>query len=148
MRYVPLFMLLVTASLAVAFAYQFLWIEGGEGRVCFDDSCFNVSVAMTPAELSRGLMGIDRLGADRGMLFVFDREGDYPFWMEGTRMPLDIIWLDSNYTVVFIIRYVQPCTICKTIDPGTPSMYVLEVNAGMSKNISVGDRMTFTDYNL
>ena len=79
------------------------------------------------------------------MLFVFEKEGIYPFWMKNTLIPLDIIWLDRDGKVVFIKEDAQPCTnhICPKINPNKKAKYVLEVNSGIIKQIglSVGDKM-------
>ena len=86
------------------------------------------------------------LDKNKGMLFIFDKEGIYPFWMKNTLIPLDIIWIDSNDKVVFISQNVQPCKnlICPSIFPTVKAKYVLEVNAGVCQEIGlkVGDELT------
>ena len=42
------------------------------------------------------------LAQDSGMLFVFEKEGIYNFWMKNTLIPLDIIWIDGNNKIIFI----------------------------------------------
>jgi uncharacterized membrane protein (UPF0127 family) len=90
-------------------------------------------------------MGRESLGQDKGMLFVFPQEGIYPFWMKNTLIPLDMIWMDSNGTVVFIGKDEQPCKAdpCPVINPGKNARYVLELNAGTAERLGLGegDRM-------
>ncbi|MGC9310607.1 MAG: DUF192 domain-containing protein, partial [Candidatus Aenigmatarchaeota archaeon] len=95
---------------------------------------------------AKGLMFRESLGDDEGMLFVFEKEGHWSFWMKNTIIPLDIIWLCENLTIVHI-QTAPPCREdnCPSYRTPVPASYVLEVNAGFSdKNgISAGDTATF-----
>lgn len=77
------------------------------------------------------------------MLFVFEKEALYPFWMKNTLIPLDMIWMDAKGKVVDI-KTASPCTTdpCPTTAPNGPALYVLEINADMSKfiKLKVGDQ--------
>lgn len=116
--------------------------------VCFGKNCFQVELAITEARRETGLMNRKELDKDNGMLFVFDKEGIYPFWMKNTLIPLDMIWTDISGKVVFISQNVQPCKtlICPTVIPLAKAKYVLEVNAGICQSIGlkVGDVMSIT----
>jgi hypothetical protein len=46
-----------------------------EGTVCFEGSCINAELATTPEERKTGLMNRASLPENRGMLFIFDKEG-------------------------------------------------------------------------
>lgn len=116
-----------------------------QSRVCFQDHCFNVEIAVTPKQRSTGLMFREKLDSQRGMLFVFDEVGKHSFWMKSTLIPLDIIWINESSEVVFISENAQPCkeSPCPTIEPTENAKYVLEVNGGISKEIglAVGNRL-------
>lgn len=118
-----------------------------QNKVCYKKSCFDVELAKTGNEQRKGLMFRESLDEDKGMLFIFEKEGNYPFWMKNTLIPLDIIWIDSNYTVVFINKNTQPCEdiICDSFDPQRYALYVLEINAGLADKIGlkVGDKVSF-----
>ena len=51
------------------------------------------------------------------------------FWMKNTLIPLDMIWIDSDLTVVDI-QYAVPCESdpCTIYTPAKEAIYVLEVN--------------------
>ena len=104
--------------------------------------CFQVEVAKTPAEQERGLMFREHLDKDRGMLFIFEKEGNYPFWMKNTLIPLDMIWINQNKEVVFIKENAEPCHEfnCPTINPIKNAKYVLEINGGVAKDINLKSR--------
>lgn len=95
-----------------------------------------------------GLMGRKSMPENQGMLFVFDHSDTYKFWMFNTSIPLDMIWISSNKTIVHIESDVQPCfvTDCQSYGPQEPAQYVLETNANYTilNNISVGDKVDFT----
>lgn len=88
------------------------------------------------------------LDPQAGMLFVFQTPGRRPFWMKNTLIPLDIIWMDETYTIVSV-QTAQPCTAdpCRTYDPLTDALYVLEINAGQAQQYGLtrGEKMEFRD---
>lgn len=116
-------------------------------RVCFNNHCFEVELAVLPEERAKGLMYRQRLDSDRGMLFVYEDEGLYNFWMKNTIIPLDMVWISPDKEVVFIARDVKPCKVepCPIIYPGRKAKYVLELNANVSTKIGleIGDRLRF-----
>jgi uncharacterized membrane protein (UPF0127 family) len=138
--------ILLSASVLVIFAItiSLLLFPGKGGQsVCIKAKCFGIEIADTPDERSRGLMLRDHLDEDRGMLFAFGGDGIYPFWMKDTKIPLDIIWMDSGGKIVYVAENVQPCEVdpCPTTDPGVSARYVLEVNGGTSEKYDfvIGD---------
>ena len=117
-----------------------------EPEACFGYQCYKLEVARTQAEREKGLMFREKLDKSAGMLFIFDKEDIYPFWMENTLIPLDIIWLDENYKVVYIFKKAQPCgEECENIMPDKAAQYVLELNAGEADRIKIkeGDELRF-----
>lgn len=104
-------------------------------QVCINTHCFNVDLAKTPQAQEIGLMNRTHLDSDKGMLFVFDKEYPYGFWMKNTLVPLDILWIDSNKTIVYIQKDAEPCKVenCPTYIPNKPAKYVLEINGDLSE---------------
>jgi len=111
-------------------------------RVCFDETCFSVEIADNDAERTRGLMNRSSLAETSGMLFIFEEERIYPFWMKDTLIPLDIIWIDSNKKVVFINNETPPCEQdpCPSYNPRVDALYVVEIPGGVARthDIQVG----------
>ncbi len=117
------------------------------GQVCFKEKCVHVEVVRKQEELHRGLQFRESLGADSGMLFIFQTSRPYAFWMKDTLIPLDMIWIDEAKRVVHIEDDVPPCTAdpCLQYMPAGAALYVLEVNAGYVQKIGlqVGDTAEF-----
>ncbi len=117
-------------------------------RVCIKDICLEAEIVNSEAQKKRGLMYRESLAWESGMLFIFDVPARYSFWMNNMRMPLDIIWIDSDKNIIDITQSALPCKGqqgCENIIPVSEVKYVLEVNAGFSnKNkIRIGDKVEF-----
>jgi uncharacterized membrane protein (UPF0127 family) len=106
-----------------------------------------VEIAKTSTEQAKGLSGRDKLPADHGMLFVFDNDDFWGFWMIDMKFPLDIIWFNSNRQVVYIQQDLPPCTPqgCPVFEPPVKATYVLEVDAGFvqAHNVTLGTTFAF-----
>lgn len=103
-----------------------------------------IEVADTEEERIQGLMYREVLGSYSGMLFIFDIQANNSFWMKNTRIPLDLIFIDSDKKIVDIIENAQPCVeghICPALRPQFEYMYCLEVNGGFTEEnqIDSGD---------
>ncbi len=96
-------------------------------------------IAETGEQRSKGLAIKDSLNETEGMLFVFSEPRQYVFWMKDMKFPIDIIWLDSNKTVVHVEHSLDPCSpvSCQTYGPGADSFYVLETVAGFADKYGV-----------
>lgn len=101
---------------------------------------FQVEIADTPQARERGLMYRDRLAADAGMLFIFERQEPQAFWMKNTRIPLDILYFDRDLKLVGWSLDTPPCTLgnqCPNYPSQAPAQYVLELNAGTTRKLGV-----------
>lgn len=111
------------------------WVEIGGQR-------YGVEVADDDAERSRGLMFRDEMAADRGMLFVHEREEPQAYWMKNTRIALDILYFDAGARLVSQRRDVPPCSAgdrCPPYPSAAPARYVLELNAGEAARLGLVD---------
>ncbi|MEH7253691.1 DUF192 domain-containing protein [Neobacillus niacini] len=105
-----------------------------------------VQVADTFKKREKGLMFVEQLPEDQGMLFVYSGKTYGGFWMKNTLIPLSIAFVDSDGKILKILNMV-PCKEeeCPTYDPGVFYQYALEVNLGwFEKNqIKEGDFVIF-----
>lgn len=111
--------------------------EAGGARV-------EVEIARSEEETARGLMYRTKLGDDAGMLFAMDRR-EHVFWMRNTCIPLDMLFIDDDGTIVGILENV-PVLDEHERTVGCPSSYVLEVGAGWSRRhgVRAGQRVVLS----
>ena len=112
-------------------------------------SRFIVEVARTPQQLQTGLSNRQSLSPRRGLLFIFPNVAIQSMWMPNMNFPLDIVWIDTNNTIVKIEENVQPCSgthNCHSYSSGVPVQYAIELNAGDAKRIGlrVGIKLVFS----
>ncbi|KIC42827.1 hypothetical protein RA27_05690 [Ruegeria sp. ANG-R] len=97
---------------------------------------FDVELAVTPQERSRGLMFRESLPSRSGMLFIFDPPQPVSFWMKNTLIPLDIIFLDRTGTVTRVHKGAIPGDL-SAIEGGNSVYAVLEINAGLAERYAI-----------
>jgi uncharacterized membrane protein (UPF0127 family) len=103
-----------------------LLIEGNSGEVRVD-----VSIAETREAKARGLMGVEEMDPDTGMVFLQDEPARISFWMKDTLIPLSIAFWGSDRRIATILD-MEPCrtSTCPTYDPEIEWVGALEVNQG------------------
>ncbi|WP_437963071.1 DUF192 domain-containing protein [Sorangium sp. So ce260] len=95
-----------------------------------------VEVARRENERARGLMYRKSMAENRGMLFVFQQRRNHSFWMHNTCIPLDMLFIDRDGTIVGIEEN-TPTLNDSNFDVACPSTYVLELNAGWARRHGV-----------
>jgi len=102
---------------------------------------FTIEIADSPEERSRGLMYRERMAETQGMLFVFEQTQPVAFWMQNTRLPLDLLFISETGEVRAILDGKPFST--EAISAGEPVRFVLELNAGAAARagIAVGDHI-------
>lgn len=147
----PFFKLYIFLTL-LFFFYLFLFFYfffSDDKKVCYVDTCFNVELANTDLEKKEGLMFRDYLWENEWMLFLYSEEDIYSFWMKNTKIPLDLIWIDSNFSIVDMVT-LFPCENtenCKIYSPKYPAKYVLEINAWNIDNLDI-KTWSFFDFDI
>jgi|SRR3989344_4987228 len=120
--------------------------EQGQSKLKINETEIILEIADSADERKIGLGGREMLATDSGMLFVFEKQGKYGFWMKGVKFPLDMIWIREKKVVDIIKNALPPTPDQKEEDlpiymPKENVDMVLEVNGGFSdsQRIKIGD---------
>src|SRR5690242_14102644 len=99
-----------------------------------DGFTVEAELAVDRDTMERGMMYRTDLPAGHGMLFVHPAPSRYAYWMANCKIPLDIIWMDSDHKVVEISPNTPPCPSggpdCPTYGGHEVAQYALELGAG------------------
>jgi uncharacterized membrane protein (UPF0127 family) len=93
-------------------------------------------VVVSQEKRSRGLQFRKELGDGKGMLFVFERQEVQSFWMKDTFIPLDMIFIAQDRTIVGIIHDTKPL-LERSLSVEVPSRFVLEVPGGFCRKTGI-----------
>lgn len=119
-------------------------IEADHTAVLYDGesevTSINIAMARTESERSTGLMDVQEMPFDTGMLFLFNDEQPRSFWMVNTPLSLDIIFLNSDQEIVRIRTNTTPYSE-RQITSEVPAQYVLEVNSGFAREYDIREGM-------
>ncbi|MFO1504259.1 MAG: DUF192 domain-containing protein [Steroidobacteraceae bacterium] len=119
------------------FARDTLTIQRSSGR-----DIFYIWLAETPEQQQQGLMWVQKLPADHGMLFLLDEPRPMSMWMKNTYVPLDMVFFDAQGRILRIHEHAVPLSEA-IIDSGVNVAGVLEILAGEAhrRGLQVGDRL-------
>ena len=101
---------------------------------------YNCQLAKTEEEHRKGLMDVEYLAPDEGMLFEFKKEGTYEFWMKNTSLELTQISINDDDEVEYVY---QATPNDETLIPFENCKYLLEVNR--TTDIQKGDEFEIDD---
>lgn len=110
--------------------------EYKQQTISLGEKTFTLYIADTEELRTKGLSGWRELLPNEAMVFVFDEEGIYPFWMKDMLFPIDIVWLDSSFRPVHFEKNISPKTYPTLFKSNVLAKYVIEVPAGTIDQIS------------
>lgn len=139
-KYIIIIWLIVLIWFALFF-YFFFQKKISTPTVSFENIKFNVEIADSDEERTRGLMYRESLWEKSAMIFVFPKTDIHSFWMKNTLIPLDMIWIKNEWgkSHVVDIQTALPCEQdpCRSYIPVWIADYVLEINAGLAEKYNI-----------
>ncbi len=141
MKKIALFLILVVVICWVLFFYRDSLKNCAEALIVEKNYSVYLDIADNYLKRTIGLMFVNKLESNKGMLFVFDDEKDRIFWMKNTFVPLDIIFVSSDFKINNIYRGVR-ASYPEEDEKEIPRVwgnakYVVEISSGMSKYLGL-----------
>jgi uncharacterized membrane protein (UPF0127 family) len=104
----------------------------------------DIEIADTEFDIQTGLMYRNAMENQQGMLFIFEDESERYFYMKNTKIPLDLIYIGADKSIVSFQKNAKPFDET-SLPSNALAKYVLEINAGLvdTWNLSIGDKITF-----
>ena len=107
----------------------------------------DIEIASNNYERETGLMYRKSMKDNQGMLFVFEDSKPRYFYMKNTYIPLDLIYLGTDKTIVSFQENAIPLNE-KSLPSYENAKYVLELNAGLVEkwNLQLGDSISYKEF--
>lgn len=96
----------------------------------------NVWIADTDARRARGLMFIEQLDENAGMLFVYPQPQPISMWMKNTHVSLDMLFVRTDGRVERVVENTKPLSL-DTIESKAIVLGVIELKAGSAARMKI-----------
>ena len=110
---------------------------------------FKIKPAASDKEKQIGLSATNKLPNDYGMIFKFNEDGYYPFWMRDMKYPIDILFINDGKIVKVFSKVSPPIANegLKLYVSDKPADTVLEISSGLSEKYKIkeGDSIKLSD---
>lgn len=109
-----------------------------------NNKILNLVIVDNDPKREKGLMFVKKMLSNEGMLFDYKIDGYYSVWMKNTFIPLDVLFLDSQYKIIDYVENTSPHNL-DSISIGKKSRYIVELNGGTANkmNLKKGKKLNF-----
>ncbi len=97
---------------------------------------FMVAIANDDYKKMYGLMNLDHLPKNFGMIFKFNKNVVASMWMKNTMIPLDMLFIDDRGVIANIKHNATPYSL-EVISSEIPVQQVIEINGNMAKKLGI-----------
>jgi len=97
---------------------------------------FKIAIADTDKKKMYGLMNLDYLPQNQGMLFIFEPSQVVNMWMKNTRISLDMIFIDADNEIALVASNAEPYSL-SLISSQKEVKKVLEINGGLANKLGI-----------
>jgi uncharacterized protein len=96
----------------------------------------DVWIADNDARRTRGLMFVEHLADDAGMLFIYPQPQPISMWMKNTHLSLDMLFVSADGRVHSVVENTKPMST-DTISSNGVVLAVIELKAGAAARMKI-----------
>lgn len=97
---------------------------------------FKIWVADDVARRARGLMFVEHLDEDSGMLFIYPQAQPVSMWMKNTHIALDMLFVGPDGRVEHVVENTEPMSL-DTIESKAAVLGVVELKGGVAARLKI-----------
>jgi len=97
---------------------------------------FDIYIADTAQRRRNGLMYVESMDPNEGMLFIYTQPAEISMWMKNTLIPLDMLFFDAKLRIHHIHRDATPYSEA-IISSNGPVIGVIELNGGAAQQFGI-----------
>jgi len=113
----------------------------------FGSAKFKARTATTETERANGIFSTTKLGSDQALVLAFPSEDKLTVAMADIKVPSDILWLNREKKVVYIVKNIVPDEVSsKVLESNKSARYIVQLASGSvdSQSINGGSTAAFT----
>ena len=120
------------------------------GTLSIDNKIVKVEVADSPVAKQRWLtFREDKLPFDSAMILVYNKSDLYPIWLLNIEFNVDLLWLDEQANIVYIVKNAPPCKTALDVTGCTykntkPAKYVIAAASGFIEKHKITEKSLMT----
>jgi uncharacterized membrane protein (UPF0127 family) len=151
---IPVFIAAVTiGSLGLVFLPQAIknkQIDFPKGTIRIDDDIIKVEIAESSADKQRWLMfREEKLPLDSAMILIYEKSDLYALWLLNIEYNLDLIWVNENGNIVYMVKDAAPCknaldSASCTFKNTKPAKYIIAATSGFIENHRITEKSKMT----
>ena len=140
-------LLIIMPAISQAAEPAHLLRDFGRDQIIIDASSLrcivlDVYIADTSEQRRNGLMHVESMDINEGMVFIYSQPAEISMWMKNTLIPLDMLFFDTSLRIKHIHRNAVPHSEA-IISSNGPVIGVIELNGGAAELFGIlpGDRI-------
>lgn len=99
---------------------------------------YDLKVVETQEEAEIGLVGVDHLEEDEGIMFPFEKQDEVVFTMEGMTIPIDVVFVNQEFQVTDVWR-------AKPGDKDFSAVAYTVIELPINSDVNIGDFVFIDD---
>ena len=125
-------------------------ITFAEGTIRIDDDVIRVEVAESRADKQRWLMfREERLPLNSAMILIYEKSDLYALWLLNIEYNLDLIWINENGNIVYMVKDADPCknaldAASCTYKNTKPAKYIIAAASGFIEEHDITEKSLMT----
>ena len=125
-------------------------IDFAEGTIRIDDDVIKVEIAESRADKQRWLMfREEKLPLNSAMILIYEKPDLYAMWLLNIEYNLDLIWINENGNIVYMVKDADPCknaldAASCTYKNTKPAKYIIAAASGFIEEHDITEKSMMT----
>src|SRR5829696_10355616 len=121
-----------------------------EGTIRIDQDVIKVEIAESDADKQRWLMFREQqLPFNSAMILVYEKSDLYSMWLLNIEYNLDLIWINENGNIVYMVKDAEPCknaldAASCTYKNTKPAKYIIAAASGFIDEHDITEKSIMT----
>lgn len=143
----PIIFTVIAFIVAAAIYFIFTSVLATQTKLLIGSGTYDARVLQNNPDRQRAFSGGFEIGVNQALLLAFPTDGEHSISMKSVSTPIDIVWLDGDKKVVYIVKNTSKKILSQTVyKPKSVARYIVELPVGSvdKDNIMINQVVSFT----